>query len=176
MSDGQEDIAHGNTGHRATIQNEAVDQGDQALRPLQDRGVEYSETTVRRYIHRHFPASVRSLMRREAKPGWDAATRSRWRTWVSSGRRRHCRRAYREVVFDQKQETFFAYHMHAFERSGGVPEKVTPDNLKAAGIVASFKDPLVDRAYREFAVHYGFLDFAMSAVRPSPRGPSGGGS
>ena len=46
-----------------------------------------------------------------------------------SGRLRHCRRAYREVVFDQKQETFFACHMHAFEWFGGVPEKVTPDNL-----------------------------------------------
>ena len=58
---------------------------------------------------------------------WDAATRSRRRTWVFSGRLRHCRRAYREVVFDQKQETFFACHMHAFEWFGGVPEKVTPD-------------------------------------------------
>ena len=33
---------------------------------------------------------------------------------------------------------FFACHMHAFEWFGGVPEKVTPDNLKAAIIVASF--------------------------------------
>ena len=58
------------------------------------RGVEYSETTVRRYIHRHFPPPVRPVMRRETKPGevmevdfghlgltWDAATRSRRRTW-----------------------------------------------------------------------------------------------
>ena len=105
---------------------------------LQERGVEYSETTVRRYIHRHFPAPVRPVMRRETKPGevtgvdfghlgltWDATTRWRKRTWVFSGRLRHSRRAYREVVFDQKQETFFACHMHAFEWFGGVPEKVT---------------------------------------------------
>ena len=85
---------------------------------LQQRGVEYSETTVRRYIHRHFPSPVRPVMRRETKPGevmevdfghlgitWDVATRSRRRTWVFSGRLRHCRRAYREVVFDQKQQT-----------------------------------------------------------------------
>ena len=69
---------------------------------LQQRGVEYSETTVRRYIHRHFPPPVRPVMRRETKPGevmevdfghlgltWDAATRSRRRTWVFSGRLRH---------------------------------------------------------------------------------------
>ena len=88
---------------------------------------------------------------------WDVNTRSRRRTWVFSGRLRHSRRAYREVVFDQKQETFFACHMHAFEWFGGVAEKVTPDNLKAAVIVASFEDPLVNRAYRQLALHYGFL-------------------
>ena len=131
---------------------------------LQQRGVEYSETTVRRYIHRHFPSPLRPVMRRETRPGevmevdfghlgltWDAATRSRRRSWVFSGRLRHSRRAYREVVFDQQQQTFFACHMHAFEWFGGVPEKVTPDNLKAAVIVASFEDPLVNRAYRELA-------------------------
>ena len=92
------------------------------------------------------------------------------RTWVFSGRLRHCRRAYREVVFDQKQETFFACHMHAFEWFGGVPEKVTPDNLKAAVIVASFEDPLVNRAYRELALHYGFLISPCLPRRPEHKG------
>ena len=150
---------------------------------LQERGVEYSETTVRRYIHRHFPPPVRPVMRRETKPGevmevdfghlgltWDAATRSRRRTWVFSGRLRHSRRAYREVVFNQKQETFFACHMHAFEWFGGVSEKVTPDNLKAAIIVASFEDPLVNRAYRELALHYGFLISPCLPRRPEHKG------
>ena len=137
---------------------------------LEKRGVEYSETTVRRYIHRHFPKAVRPVMRRETTAGevmevdfgylgltWHTTTRSRRRTWVFSGRLRHSRRAYREVVFDQKQQTFFACHIHAFEWFGGVSEKATPDNLKAAIIVASFEDPLVNRAYRELALHYGFL-------------------
>ena len=150
---------------------------------LQRRGVEYSETTVRRYIHRHFPSPVRPVMRRETKPGevlevdfgylgltWDAAVRARKRTWVFSGRLRHSRRAYREVVFDQKQETFFACHIHAFEWFGGVAEKVTPDNLKAAIIVASFEDPLVNRAYRELALHYGFLISPCLPRRPEHKG------
>ena len=60
-------------------------------------GVEYSESTVRRYVHRHFPTPVRPVMRRETRPGevmdvdfghlgltWDTATRSRRRTWVCS--------------------------------------------------------------------------------------------
>ena len=150
---------------------------------LEGRGVEYSETTVRRYIYRHFPAPVRPVMRRDTKPGevlevdfghlgltWDASTRSRRRTWVFSGRLRHSRRAYREVVFDQKQQTFFACHMHAFEWFGGVAEKVTPDNLKAAVIVASFEEPLVNRAYRELALHYGFLISPCLPRRPEHKG------
>ena len=101
------------------------------------RGVEYSATTVRRYIHRHFPPPVRPVMRRETKPGevmevdfghlgltWDAATRSRKRTWVCAGRLRHSRRAFRDVVLDQKQEAFFACHMHAFEWFGGGHRRV----------------------------------------------------
>ena len=68
---------------------------------LTGRGVEYSETTVRRYIHRHFPKAVR----RETRPGevmevdfghlgltWDITARSRRRTWVFSGLPRHSRR------------------------------------------------------------------------------------
>ena len=35
---------------------------------LRQRGVKCSETTVRRYIHRHFPSPVRPVMRRETKP------------------------------------------------------------------------------------------------------------
>ena len=61
-------------------------------------GVEYSESTVRRYVHRHLPTPVRPVMRRETKPGevmevdfghlgltWDTATRSRRHTWVVLG-------------------------------------------------------------------------------------------
>ena len=124
----------------------------------------YSETTVRRYIHRHFSSSVRPVMRRETKLGevmevdfghlgltWDAATRSRRRTWVFSGRLRHCRRAYREVVFDQKQETFFACHMHAFEWFGGGHRRV---------VRGSVGEPRLSRARAALRVP----DFALSAA------------
>ena len=73
--------------------------------------VEYSETTVRRYIHRHFPKAVR----RETRPGevmevdfghlgltWDIAARSRRRTWVFSGLLRHSRRL---LQGDERRQT-----------------------------------------------------------------------
>jgi hypothetical protein len=47
--------------------------------------------------------------------------------------------------------------MHAFEAFGGVVKRVVPDNLKAAVVKASFTDPIINRAYRALAEHYGFL-------------------
>jgi hypothetical protein len=79
------------------------------------------------------------------------------KTYLFSGRLRHSRKAYRERVFDQKQETFFEAHIHAFEYFGGVPQKAVPDNLKAAVVKASFEDPIINRVYRDLACHYGFL-------------------
>ncbi len=60
-------------------------------------------------------------------------------------------------VFDQSVPTWLALHVAAFEYFGGVPQRVRPDNLKAAVIKASFVDPLIQRSYRELAEHYGFL-------------------
>jgi hypothetical protein len=67
------------------------------------------------------------------------------------------RHLYAEVVFDQKVETWLLCHRHAFEAFGGVPGRIVPDNLKAAIVAARFSDPVVQRAYRECAEHYGFL-------------------
>lgn len=101
---------------------------------------------------------------------WDPVTRSRRKTWFFSARLRHSRRVYREVVFDQKQETFFSCHVHAFAYFGGVPKKVAPDNLKAAIIRASWQDPPVNRAYRDLAEPYGFLISPCLPYHPQHRG------
>lgn len=89
-------------------------------RLLRERGVPYSETTIRRFIHRRFPKKIRPVMRRATIAGevmevdfgylgltWDPQARARRRTWFFSGRLSHSRRVYREVVNNQKQETFF---------------------------------------------------------------------
>ena len=152
-------------------------------RLLRERGVPYSETTIRRFIHRRFPKKIRPVMRRATIPGevmevdfgylgltWDPQAGARRRTWFFSGRLRHSRRVYREVVNNQKHETFFWCHIHAFEYFGGVPQKVTPDNLKAAIIIASFEDPLVNRAYRSLAEHYRFLISPCLPRHPEHKG------
>ena len=153
------------------------------MHQLLSEQISCSESTVRRYVHRNFPKSPGAVMVRQTIAGevmevdfgyfgisWDRSSRRKRKTWFFSARLRHSRRAYREVVFDQKQDTFFSCHIHAFEWFGGVTRKVTPDNTKAAIIKASFNDPLVNRAYRSLAEHYGFLISPCLPGRPEHKG------
>ena len=87
---------------------------------------------------------------------YDPLEKRNRKAWLFSGRLNYSRIAWREIVFDQRQETFFQCHIRAFEFFGVVPQQVVPDNLKAAVIKASHEDPLVNRAYRSLARHYGF--------------------
>jgi transposase len=53
-----------------------------------------------------------------------------------------------------------------------VPAKIVLDNLRAAILKASLHDPVVQRAYREFAEHYGFLISPCRPRTPSTRARS----
>lgn len=127
-------------------------------------------STIRRYIHREFPGRIDPVMLRSTIPGeimevdfghlglvYDPEQKRSRKAYVFSGRLRHSHRAYREIVFNQNEQTFFDCHIHAFEYFGGVPEKVVPDNLKAAVIEASIYDPVINRSYYSLAEHYGFM-------------------
>jgi transposase len=142
-----------------------------------------SEATVRRYVKSRFPGEVDVVMRRETKPGevmevdfgylgvtYDPESGRNRRTWLFSGRLRHSRRAWRERVFDQKKLTFFRAHIHAFEYFGGVVARVVPDNTKVAVVKASFEDPIINRAYRAMAEHYGFLIDPCGPYRAKHKG------
>lgn len=138
---------------------------------LKERGLETSETTVRRYIHREFPKVVQQvIMLRDTTPGeimevdfgylgltYSRREKKNRKTWVFSARFRHSRAAWREICTNQDQQTFFRCIIHAFEHFCGVPEKVVPDNLKAAVVKASFQEPEVNRVFQKMAIHYGFL-------------------
>lgn len=138
---------------------------------LSKRGLEYSESTVRRYIHRRYPSLFRkSVMLRETIPGeilevdfgylgltYDFDEKRNRKTYVFSARLRYSRMAWREVSTNQKQHAFFNGIIHAFEYFGGVCEKIVPDNLKAAVVEASFTDPVINKAFQSMAIHYGFL-------------------
>ena len=142
-----------------------------------------SESTIRRYIHKNFKNVPITTMIRKTIAGeimevdfgylgltFDPITRRNKKTYIFSGRLRHSRDAYREIVFNQKQNTFFDCHIHAFEYFEGVPEKVVPDNLKAAVIKASFENPLINRVYQKLAEHYGFLISPCLPRKPNHKG------
>ena len=142
-----------------------------------------SETTIRRYVHRNFDTPPHPVMVRSYIPGevmevdfgyigvcFDYYTGRRRKTYFFSARLRYSRKTYREVVFDQKEKTFFFCHIHAFEHFGGVPKKIVPDNLKAAIIKASFYEPLVNRTYRNLAEHYGFMISPTLPATPKHKG------
>jgi transposase len=152
-------------------------------RLLSAMGVTVSETTVRRWIHRHHPQLPSPVILRATIAGevmevdfgylgvyWDRPNERQRKVWFFSGRLRHSRRVYREICFDQTQGTFFRCHIHAFEFFGGVSKTVVADNLKAAIVRASFENPLVNRAYRSLAEHYGFLISACPPATPRLKG------
>jgi transposase len=142
-----------------------------------------SEPTIRRFVQRYLPTRVKPVMVRPTVPGrdmevdfgylgitYDPQTRRNRKTHLFSGRLRHSRLAYREPTFNQKEQTFFLGHMHAYEYFGGVAEKTTPDNLKAAVITASYEDPIINRLYHELAEHYGFLISPCPPYDPRKKG------
>ena len=138
---------------------------------LRQRGITLSETSVRRYIHRKFPLHSRApVIPRDTVAGeilevdfgyfglvYDEVQKRNRKAWFLSARLRHSRHAYRQMTFDQKQETFYAALINALEFFGGVPTKVVPDNMKSAVIEASFTDPEINRAFVKMAIHYDFL-------------------
>ena len=140
----------------------------------EQHGHPVSYSAVRRMVQRLAPAMTSAprdtFVRVEVAPGSEAqvdfgyagltvdpATSTPRKTWVFVMVLAWSRHLYAELVFDQRVETWLLCHRHAFEWFRGVPARIVPDNLKAAVVQASFHDPIVQRAYRECAEHYGFL-------------------
>jgi hypothetical protein len=82
----------------------------------------------------------------------------------------HSRHQYAEIVFDQKVSTWIGLHQRAFEFFGGVPERVVPDNLKAAVKKVLVLDAVLGEAYRRMAIHYGFLISPTAPGQPRHKG------
>lgn len=138
---------------------------------LEERhGQAVSYDAVWRLVRTLEPPDVEATVRVEVAPGSEAqvdfgyagltldpVTGRARKTWVFVLVLSWSRHMYAELVYDQGVETWVRCHRHAFERWGGTPARIVPDNLKAAIVRASFSEPLAQRSYRECAQHYGFL-------------------
>ena len=149
---------------------------------LRERGYTGSYSSVRRFVSRLEPPQPDVVVRVETKPGEEAqvdfgyagkmldddgALRKAWAFVMTLSWSRH---QYLEFVFDQKIETWLCLHRNALAFFGGVPERIVPDNLKAAIVRACWHEPQAQQAYRECAEHYGFLIRPCQPGKPEHKG------
>jgi len=143
-------------------------------------GYSGSYSAVRRYVAHLEPEGVEAYVRVHTAPGeemqvdfgavgqlYDPASGRMRTAYVFVATLSYSRHQYAELVFDQKVITWIGLHRRALEYFGGVPRRVVPDNLKAAVVKALIHDAILGEAYRQMALHYGFL---ISPTRPyTPR-------
>jgi transposase len=143
-------------------------------------GYQGSYSSVRRYVAHLEPEAVEAYTRVHTAAGeemqvdfgavgqlFDPASGRMRTAYVFVATLSYSRHQYAELVFDQKVITWIGLHRRAFEYFGGVPRRVIPDNLKAAVIKVLVHDAILGEAYRQMALHYGFL---ISPTRPyTPR-------
>ncbi len=141
-----------------------------------------SYSSVKRFLRRLAP-TPRGTIRIEVPPGDEAQVdvgfaaeffdpevgrvRRAWAFVMVLSCSRH---QYAELVFDQTVATWLRLHRAAFEFFGGVPRRVVLDNLRAAIVHAALHDPEVQRSYRDFAEHYGFLIAPCRPRTPEHKG------
>jgi len=82
----------------------------------------------------------------------------------------HTRKSYVEAVLRQSSESFLRSLENAFRYFGGVPERLCPDNLKAAVIKADWYDPELNPKLRDFATHYGTVILPSRPRTPTDKG------
>lgn len=76
---------------------------------------------------------------------------------------------YVEVTRSQTSEDWLGSHIRALTFFGGVPEIIVPDNLKAGVSHASRYEPELNRAYAEFAEHYGVAIIPARVRKPKDK-------
>lgn len=68
----------------------------------------------------------------------------------------HSRFIFAEFTLSQSSANFLSSHVRMLENFGGVPQVISPDNLKSAVTKSHRYDPVLNPAYTRLASHYGF--------------------
>ena len=148
---------------------------------LQKKGFQGSYSTVRDYIRKLKGDSQKAYMVIETLPGEEAQvdfgylgtlriSDKRKKAWIFVMTLSYSRYMYVKIVFDQTVKTFIKCHVDSFKYFDGVPETVKIDNLKAGVIEANFYEPLIQRTYAAFALHYGFWAQPCRVYTPTDKG------
>ena len=133
---------------------------------LRREGFSGSYSAVRRFVQK-LPRALNPTVPLDFAPGHSAQVDfgagptliengRRIKTWVFVMVLSFSRLLYAELVRDQSVPTWLGCHRRAFEFFGGISAQVRIDNAKCAITKACATDPLVQRAYAEFAMELGF--------------------
>lgn len=150
---------------------------------LKERGFTGAYASVYRFVRSIKPAHPKTTVRVERKPGEEAqvdfgyaglmldpASGKLRKSWAFVMTLSWSRHQYVEFVWDQSIATWLKLHVNAFAFFGGVPERIVPDNLKAAILKACWDDPQAQTSYRECAEHYGFRIAPCRVRTPEHKG------
>ena len=157
-----------------------------AQRLRDDRGVDVSESTVRRYIATTFAdarlAEKVTVPRGAVEPGseaqidygrlgmWDdPSTGRRVAVWVFAMILSCSRALFIQPVLRMDQPSWNASHVAAFEFFGGIPARLVCDNLKTGVLRPDLYDPQINLAYAELATFYGTLIDPARANKPKDK-------
>jgi transposase len=148
-----------------------------------DLGLLASESSLRRFIWANFDEDVaRAAVRvlRDTPPPGDEAQvdyglLGRWFDPVAERMRRvwgfmlvltYSRLMFLRPVLTMDEASWVEAHVLAFEFFGGAVRRVVPDNLKTGVIKPDLYDPKINKAFGEFAAHYGCLVDPARALKP----------
>lgn len=148
-----------------------------------DHGLAASQSSLRRYIAARFDEQVRRdavRVLRDTPPAGEEAQvdyglLGRWFDPVTQRTRKvwgfimvlsFSRMLFLRPVLSMDAASWVAAHVAAFEFFGGSVLRVVPDNLKTGVIRPDLYDPLINRAFGEFAAYYRCLVDPARALKP----------
>lgn len=148
----------------------------------QEHGFEGSYHSVYRLVKTLDIDEGQRVFRMECDPGQEAQIDygTLYLPIGSQGRRKkvhvllvtlsHSRKSYVEAVLRQDSESFLRSLENALRHFGGVPERLVPDNLKAAVVKADWYEPELNPKLRDFAAHYGTVILPARPYQPTDKG------
>jgi transposase len=77
--------------------------------------------------------------------------------------------AYVEAFFDQKQDSWIAAHVNAYNYFGGVTRILVPDNLKTGVIKNTTTETILNKSYQEMSEHYGTAVIPARVKKPKDK-------
>ena len=95
---------------------------------------------------------------------------ARRRVWLFAMTLCFSRFAHYELVLDQTVPTFLGAIRRGFERFGGVPARIKPDNLRSAVIIDALRERHYQEDFYRFCRHHGCVPDAARPATPTDKG------